>query len=125
MAMMDFEFLRDFVSFLEIHGRSYIWKVTLPGSTKNILGLEVLNPLFVEEVRLQGGNFGIKEYKYKYDNKTWTISKENMIVVTYFHPVQSFPYNKSRGMSGLAASDFAIDADRSSDIYNANFFENG
>lgn len=125
MAMMDFEFLRDFVSFLEIHGRSYIWKVTTPGSTKTILGLEVLNPLFVEEVRLQGGNFGIKEYKYKYDNKTWTIAKENMIVVTYFHPVQSFPYNKSRGMSGLAASDFAIDADRSSDIYNANFFENG
>ena len=28
-------------------------------------------------------------------------------------------------MSGLAASDFAIDADKNSDIYNANFFENG
>lgn len=81
--------------------------------------------MFVKEERLTGQIRGVKEYKYKYDNTVWTIQKENMLVVTYFHPSQAYPFNRSKGMSGLAASDFAIDADKNSDIYNANFFENG
>lgn len=42
--------------------------------------------MFVKEERLTGQIRGVKEYKYKYDNTVWTIQKENMLVVTYFHP---------------------------------------
>lgn len=123
--MLKFEMLRDLVSFLEIHGRGYVWKITDPKG-RTVLGVEVLNPKGVKAVKWSGnsGRFGVRYYEYKHDNIKWIIQPENIIVFTYFHPLQAYPYNQDRGMSGLAASDFVIDADRKSDIWNGKIFDN-
>jgi phage portal protein BeeE len=124
--MLTFELFRDLISFLSIHGRAFVWKNILPKS-KTILSLEVLNPQALESIRWPKSSqrFGIMKYRYKQDQVYWDIMPENMIVITQFHPLQAYPYNNERGMSGLSASDYAIDADRKSDIWNAKFFENG
>lgn len=126
MEMLTFEMLRDLVSFLEIYGRAYVWKQTLPGS-KRIVSLEVLNPNGVTIVHYpeNSGRFGVMRYDYKQGQTKWKVAAENVLVFTYFHPLQAFPYNAERGMSGLAASDHAINADKLSDIWNGKFFENG
>lgn len=123
--MLHFEFLRDLVSFLEIYGRGYVWKNIMPG-TKKIVSIEVLNPAGVEVIRwpASSGRIGVQRYEYKSGGSKWTIQPENMIVFTYFHPAQAYPYNQDRGMSGLAASDFVIDADKKSDIWNGKIFDN-
>ena len=116
--LITFDLLIQIVSSLQLTWSCYLYKNMV---WKYIDSLEFLRTDMVEI--LENTDWSVKWYRYNSKNGQITFSKEDIIDISMFSPLQTYPY-RVKGVSPMQAVAIQAEMDATANRRNRNFFKN-
>lgn len=121
MDLITYDFLLKVVSYMQLNGSCFVWKMTFPWS-KKIQALEVLRPDLIQFK--EDTNGVLQWYTYTANWKSMSFTKDEVIAFHNFNPLQAFPFN-IKWVSPMQAVAMQMEMDVTANKWNRNFFRNG
>lgn len=117
--LITYDLLSRIVSSLQLTWTCYLYKNKIG---KTIDSLDFLRTDMVSIVENEDGS--LKWYKYNAKNRSITFAKEDVIDISLYSPIQSYPYSV-KWVSPMQAVAIQAEMDLTASRWNWNFFKNG
>lgn len=117
--LVTYELIQGIVSYLQLNGSAYLWKVM---TGNKITELQILRPdLVIFDEAVDGELLG---YKYQLWNRQVYFQKDEIIAFHNFNPLQAYP-KTAKGISPMQAVALQMNMDITATRWNNTFFKNG
>lgn len=119
LQLLTYELLQSIVSSLQLTGSCYLHK-SMIGKTIDSLEHFRTDLVTIEE----NEDWSIKGYRYNNKNKNYLFTKEEIIDISLYSPLKTYPYTV-KWVSPMQAIAIQAEMDTTANKWNWNFFKNG